>query len=116
MCCKWTTAQSTERSSRRFYEVPSTKVGDDRSFMNSPPFLLSSRLIGLSLLFFGYLIAVTGVDNGKKELELLRMEPNVNMIITDYWMLEMIGYDLLKRIKMFGSRSRRFLAEACEAI
>ncbi|KAG6482882.1 hypothetical protein ZIOFF_059521 [Zingiber officinale] len=86
-------------TSRRFSEVPSTKVGDDQSFMNSSPFLLSSRLIGLSLLFFGYLIAVTGVDNGKKELELLRMETNMNMIITDYWMLEMIGYELLKRIK-----------------
>ncbi|XP_042419539.1 two-component response regulator ORR5-like isoform X1 [Zingiber officinale] len=43
---------------------------------------------------------VTAVDSGKKALELLGMqEPNVNMIITDYWMPEMTGYELLKRVK-----------------
>ncbi|XP_008803842.1 two-component response regulator ORR5-like [Phoenix dactylifera] len=42
---------------------------------------------------------VTTVDSGKRALELLDLEPNVNMIITDYWMPEMTGYDLLKKIK-----------------
>jgi CheY-like chemotaxis protein len=27
-------------------------------------------------------------------------EPNVSMIITDYWMPEMTGYDLLKKVKV----------------
>ncbi|XP_020085173.1 two-component response regulator ORR5-like [Ananas comosus] len=42
---------------------------------------------------------VTAVDSGKKALELLDLEPNVNMIITDYCMPEMTGYDLLKKVK-----------------
>ncbi|RWV86100.1 hypothetical protein BHE74_00028831, partial [Ensete ventricosum] len=42
---------------------------------------------------------VTTVDSGKKALELLGLEPDVNMIITDYWMPEMTGYELLKRVK-----------------
>jgi CheY-like chemotaxis protein len=27
-------------------------------------------------------------------------EPNVSMIITDYWMPEMTGYDLLRKVKV----------------
>ena len=27
-------------------------------------------------------------------------EPNVSMIITDYWMPEMTGYELLKKVKV----------------
>ncbi|KMZ72517.1 hypothetical protein ZOSMA_162G00380 [Zostera marina] len=51
---------------------------------------------------------VTTVDSGKRALELLELavnssttsaEPKVNMIITDYCMPEMTGYDLLKRVK-----------------
>ncbi|XP_072959570.1 two-component response regulator ORR5-like [Typha angustifolia] len=42
---------------------------------------------------------VTTVDSGKRALELLGLEPNVNMIITDYCMPEMTGYDLLKKVK-----------------
>ncbi|XP_008813274.1 two-component response regulator ORR5-like [Phoenix dactylifera] len=42
---------------------------------------------------------VTTVDSGKRALELLGLEPNVNMIITDYWMPEMTGYELLKKVK-----------------
>ncbi|KAJ0969008.1 hypothetical protein J5N97_021885 [Dioscorea zingiberensis] len=42
---------------------------------------------------------VTTVDSGKRALELLDLEPNVNMIITDYWMPEMTGYELLKKVK-----------------
>ncbi|KAL5675495.1 hypothetical protein ACJX0J_011626, partial [Zea mays] len=41
----------------------------------------------------------TAVDSGKRALELLGTEPNVSMIITDYWMPEMTGYELLKKIK-----------------
>ena len=29
-------------------------------------------------------------------------EPNVSMIITDYWMPEMTGYDLLKKVKVIN--------------
>ncbi|PNT61245.1 hypothetical protein BRADI_5g12697v3, partial [Brachypodium distachyon] len=43
--------------------------------------------------------AVTAVDSGKRALEILDSEPNVSMIITDYWMPEMTGYNLLKKIK-----------------
>ncbi|XP_044970345.1 two-component response regulator ORR11-like [Hordeum vulgare subsp. vulgare] len=42
---------------------------------------------------------VTAVDSGKRALELLRSEANVSMIITDYWMPEMTGYELLKKVK-----------------
>ncbi|CAN6268595.1 unnamed protein product [Urochloa humidicola] len=42
---------------------------------------------------------VTAVDSGKRALELLGSEPNVSMIITDYWMPEMTGYELLKKVK-----------------
>ncbi|WOK94815.1 two-component response regulator ORR6-like [Canna indica] len=42
---------------------------------------------------------VTTVDSGKRALELLRLEPKINMIITDYWMPDMTGYELLKSVK-----------------
>ncbi|XP_062220904.1 two-component response regulator ORR3 [Phragmites australis] len=43
---------------------------------------------------------VTTVDSGKRALEVLSLDPcNVHMIITDYCMPEMTGYDLLKRVK-----------------
>uniref|UniRef100_A0A0A8Z9K1 Response regulatory domain-containing protein n=1 Tax=Arundo donax TaxID=35708 RepID=A0A0A8Z9K1_ARUDO len=42
---------------------------------------------------------VTAVDSGKRALEILGSEPNVSMIITDYWMPGMTGYDLLKKVK-----------------
>ncbi|CAL9081971.1 unnamed protein product [Musa acuminata subsp. burmannicoides] len=42
---------------------------------------------------------VTTVDSGKRALELLTLEPNISMIITDYWMPEMTGYELLKSVK-----------------
>ncbi|XP_066327975.1 two-component response regulator ORR11-like [Miscanthus floridulus] len=42
---------------------------------------------------------VTAVESGKRALELLGTEPNVSMIITDYWMPEMTGYELLKKVK-----------------
>ncbi|WOL09799.1 hypothetical protein Cni_G18552 [Canna indica] len=42
---------------------------------------------------------VTAVDSGKRALELLDLKKNVSMIITDYWMPEMTGYELLKAIK-----------------
>ncbi|KAL6639162.1 hypothetical protein ACP70R_022892 [Stipagrostis hirtigluma subsp. patula] len=42
---------------------------------------------------------VTAVDSGKRALEILGSEPNVSMIITDYSMPEMTGYELLKKVK-----------------
>ncbi|ONK57200.1 uncharacterized protein A4U43_C10F17630 [Asparagus officinalis] len=42
---------------------------------------------------------VTAVDSGKRALEMLDREQNVKMIITDYWMPEMTGFELLKKIK-----------------
>ncbi|KAJ8467911.1 hypothetical protein OPV22_030463 [Ensete ventricosum] len=45
-------------------------------------------------------LRVTAVDSGKRALELLGLEKkDVSMIITDYWMPEMTGYELLKRVK-----------------
>ncbi|KAJ1271927.1 hypothetical protein BS78_06G163600 [Paspalum vaginatum] len=46
---------------------------------------------------------VTAVDSGKRALELLGTEPNVSMIITDYWMPEMTGFELLKKVKESSS-------------
>ncbi|XP_066319941.1 two-component response regulator ORR3-like [Miscanthus floridulus] len=43
---------------------------------------------------------VTTVDSGKRALEVLSLDgDNVHMIITDYCMPEMSGYELLKRVK-----------------
>uniref|UniRef100_A0A803MN06 Response regulatory domain-containing protein n=1 Tax=Chenopodium quinoa TaxID=63459 RepID=A0A803MN06_CHEQI len=42
---------------------------------------------------------VTAVDSGTKALELLGLQGNVNLIITDYCMPGMTGYDLLRKIK-----------------
>ncbi|XP_004233018.1 two-component response regulator ORR3-like [Solanum lycopersicum] len=43
---------------------------------------------------------VTVVDSGSKALELLEVrETGVNLIITDYSMPEMTGYDLLRKVK-----------------
>ncbi|KAJ3692932.1 hypothetical protein LUZ60_012027 [Juncus effusus] len=43
---------------------------------------------------------VTSVDSAQRALELLvGLELNFNMIITDYTMPGMTGYDLLKRVK-----------------
>ncbi|OEL20457.1 Two-component response regulator ORR3 [Dichanthelium oligosanthes] len=43
---------------------------------------------------------VTTVDSGKRALEVLSLDrSNVHMIITDYCMPEMSGYELLKRLK-----------------
>jgi two-component response regulator ARR-A family len=44
---------------------------------------------------------VTAVESATRALELLAMDllPDVSMIITDYWMPGMTGYELLKRVK-----------------
>ncbi|XP_062190536.1 two-component response regulator ORR7-like [Phragmites australis] len=42
---------------------------------------------------------VTVVDSGRRAPEILDLEPNVSMIITDYWMPEMTGYDLPRKVK-----------------
>ncbi|KAH7669258.1 CheY-like protein [Dioscorea alata] len=55
----------------------------------------------LSYIFapFFRLFSVTAVDSAQRALDLLGLEPDVNMIITDYWMPDMTGFDLLKRVK-----------------
>jgi CheY-like chemotaxis protein len=44
---------------------------------------------------------VTAVESATRALELLAMGllPSVSMIITDYWMAGMTGYELLKHVK-----------------
>ncbi|MCO5605993.1 hypothetical protein L7F22_060179 [Adiantum nelumboides] len=42
---------------------------------------------------------VTTVDSGAKALEALSANSNINLILTDYCMPEMSGYDLLKCVK-----------------
>ncbi|XP_077220776.1 two-component response regulator ORR3-like [Tasmannia lanceolata] len=66
--------------------------------------LIDRKLIERLLKSSAY--RVTTVDSGKRALELLGLgkevsykKPKVNMIITDYCMPEMTGFDLLKRIK-----------------
>ncbi|CAM0945654.1 unnamed protein product [Alopecurus aequalis] len=52
---------------------------------------------------------VTAVDSGKKAMELLGLndgqgkQRSIDMVLTDYCMPEMTGYDLLKAIKALGS-------------
>lgn len=53
----------------------------------------------ISRLLRGSKYRVTTVDSGKRALEILSLDRNVQMIITDYCMPEMTGYDLLKRVK-----------------
>lgn len=66
--------------------------------------LLDRKLIEKLLKSSSY--RVTTVESGKRALEVLGLEketsskkPKVSMIITDYCMPEMTGFDLLKRIK-----------------
>ncbi|CAA7391131.1 unnamed protein product [Spirodela intermedia] len=65
-------------------------------------------------LLTGFPYRVTTVDSGKRALELLGIgkenggsskAAEVNLILTDYCMPEMTGYDLLKRVK--GSSALR---------
>ncbi|KAL0928992.1 hypothetical protein M5K25_000931 [Dendrobium thyrsiflorum] len=62
--------------------------------------LIDRKLIERLLKASSFL--VTTVDSGSKALEFLGLQQNeveVNMVITDYCMPGMSGYDLLKRIK-----------------
>ncbi|KAL5983127.1 Two-component response regulator arr16 [Asimina triloba] len=68
--------------------------------------LLDRKL--MERLLKGLAYRVTTVESGKRALELLGwgnskdvpcMKPKVDMIITDYCMPEMTGFDLLKAIK-----------------
>ena len=50
--------------------------------------------------------SVTAVDSGKKAMELLGQnsaQRSIDMVLTDYCMPEMTGYDLLKAIKVSTS-------------
>jgi two-component response regulator ARR-A family len=64
--------------------------------LHSNPWLLTTTC-SLSLS----VCTVTAVDSAARALELLRLGrlPDVDMIITDYWMPGMTGYELLKRVK-----------------
>ncbi|KAF3794951.1 Two-component response regulator [Nymphaea thermarum] len=66
--------------------------------------LLDRKVMERLLRFSSY--KVTAVDSAKQALEILGLgdkssqnDVSVNMIITDYCMPEMTGYDLLKRLK-----------------
>eukprot|EP00252_Welwitschia_mirabilis_P015301 TRINITY_DN3360_c0_g1_i3.p1 TRINITY_DN3360_c0_g1~~TRINITY_DN3360_c0_g1_i3.p1 ORF type:complete len:137 (+),score=11.31 TRINITY_DN3360_c0_g1_i3:530-940(+) len=68
----------------------------------------------------------TTVDSGRRALEFFGLDKEqnsvnienikVNMIITDYYMPGMTGYDLLKKIKVFRRRCRRIYSETGKAI
>ncbi|VAH54192.1 unnamed protein product [Triticum turgidum subsp. durum] len=79
-------SQSNQAALRRFF-----KKLDGRS--------IHPRCICSNLPFF--CAAVTTVDSATRALELLGLGliTDVNMIITDYWMPGMTGYELLKRVK-----------------
>ncbi|XP_039779600.1 two-component response regulator ORR3 isoform X1 [Panicum virgatum] len=75
------------------------------STMTEPPHVLAvddsivDRAV-ISRLLRSSKYRVTTVDSGKRALEVLSLQDrNVHMIITDYCMPEMSGYDLLKRVK-----------------
>ncbi|GMN55545.1 hypothetical protein TIFTF001_024668 [Ficus carica] len=67
---------------------------------------------------------VTAVDSGSKALEFLGLheeeeeveQRDVNLIITDYCMPGMTGYDLLRKIKMLARWGRRILFETSSVI
>lgn len=66
-------------------------------------------LTGFVLVLIWVVFAVTAVDSGTKALEFLGLNNNdhrdveVNLIITDYCMPGMTGYDLLRKIKESSS-------------
>ncbi|CAN1311385.1 Two-component response regulator ARR17 [Linum perenne] len=67
---------------------------------------------------------VTTAENGVKALEYLGLQDEardrglkkVNLIITDYCMPGMTGYELLKKIKVLEGRSRDVHGEAAETV
>ncbi|KAG5222665.1 two-component response regulator ARR [Salix suchowensis] len=82
-----------------FSSSPSTKF----SFDEKPHVLaVDDNLIDRKLierLFINSTCKVTTAENGKRALEYLGLDLKVNLIITDYSMPGMTGYELLKRIK-----------------
>ncbi|XP_044378717.1 two-component response regulator ORR5-like [Triticum aestivum] len=70
----------------------------------APPHLLvvgdsSMDRVVISGILRSFNFRVTAMDSGKRALELLASEANVSMIFTDYSMLEMTGYEVLKKVK-----------------
>ncbi|XP_058080146.1 two-component response regulator ORR3-like [Magnolia sinica] len=95
---------STAASSRRSSAAGETACGSELHVLAVDDGLLDRKLIERLLKSSAY--RVTTVDSGKRALELLgwgnevsSKKPKVNMIITDYCMPEMTGFDLLKRVK-----------------
>ncbi|KAI4983424.1 hypothetical protein ZWY2020_023916 [Hordeum vulgare] len=85
LCCCWPMSMSTT-----VQEPPHVLAVDDS---------LVDRVV-ISRLLRSSKYRVTTVDSGKKALEVLSLgHQSVQLIITDYCMPEMTGYDLLKRVK-----------------
>nr|GMD67054.1 two-component response regulator ARR17 [Ipomoea batatas] len=70
-------------------EIPHVLAVDDSSVDRK----LIERLLATSSC------KVTTAENGQRALEFLGLQSKVNLIITDYCMPGMTGYDLLKRVK-----------------
>ncbi|XP_052302211.1 two-component response regulator ARR17-like [Populus trichocarpa] len=66
-------------------------------------------------LVISFLVSTHGFV-GAKTADSDKTDLKVNLIITDYCMRGMTGYELLKRIKVHGGRSSRVLAKASSAI
>lgn len=103
------TASLTENSLKDYSESLLTMVITYLAILllyqeNNQIFMLVSNFL-LSLF-----LAVTAVESGSKALEFLGLmrssdppsaiQMEVNLVITDYCMPEMTGYDLLKKIKV----------------
>ncbi|KAM0927709.1 hypothetical protein ACQ4PT_002714 [Festuca glaucescens] len=103
-CCRAGDEEGKEKSAKADRTAQVVPVDDAAADEVMPPYVMAvddssvDRALVTALLRRSK-YRVTAVDSGKRALEMLDSEPNVSMIITDYWMPEMTGYDLLKKIK-----------------
>ncbi|OQU80318.1 hypothetical protein SORBI_3007G109400 [Sorghum bicolor] len=68
-----------------------------------------------SYLLRGHNVQVIAVQGPLQALELLNAEHNVKLILSNYWMPNMTGYDLLMEMKVLGWWSKGLHHKAYQA-